>query len=106
MAASTGESDSMANVGLYDPGHDGQSPKRTDSVSNIAAIVLLIASSGSVWVNSARSMGCEPRGYWLPGILRVLLVRNNSRRGYFAVRPLQDSGMMSTCCSWRERSSA
>ena len=36
------------------------------------------------------------------------VVRNNSRRGCSRIRRLQpraDSGMMSACCSWRERSS-
>ena len=36
------------------------------------------------------------------------VVRNNSRRRHFGARHLQtraDSGMMNTCCSWRERSS-
>ena len=36
------------------------------------------------------------------------VVRNNSRRGCSRVRRLQtraESGMMNTCCSWRERSS-
>jgi hypothetical protein len=36
------------------------------------------------------------------------VVRNNSRRGYVSVRHLQtrpDSGMISTCCCWREQSS-
>src|SRR5216117_1082767 len=36
-----------------------------------------------------------------------LVVRNNSRRGCCRVRRLQtraESGMMNTCCSWRERS--
>jgi hypothetical protein len=40
--------------------------------------------------------------------LIVTVVRNNSRRGHVSVRCLQtraDSGMMNTCCSWRERSS-
>jgi hypothetical protein len=37
-----------------------------------------------------------------------IVVRNNSRRGCCRVQRLQiraDSGMMSACCSWRERSS-
>jgi hypothetical protein len=36
------------------------------------------------------------------------VVRNDSRRGYVRVRYLQtrsDSGMISTCCCWREQSS-
>jgi hypothetical protein len=42
-----------------------------------------------------------------PGAM-MAVVRNNSRRGHFDVPPLQtraDSGMISVCCSWRERSS-
>ena len=38
----------------------------------------------------------------------MIVVRNNSRCGYFPVRRLQtraDSGMMIAWCSWRERSS-
>src|SRR2546426_12306025 len=39
---------------------------------------------------------------------KTLVVRNNSRRGCCRVQRLQtraESGMMNTCCSWRERSS-
>ena len=49
----------------------------------------------------------EARASGLKATAERVVVRNNSRRGQFAVQRLQtwgDSGMMSACCSWRERS--